>query len=128
MQLVQRPETFDVIVAPNFHGDIISDLCAALVGGLGVAPGANIGDDCAVYEAIHGTAPDIAGKGLANPTSLLLSACMMLRDKNVGDLDAAYRIEAAIKMTLREGKVVTGDLGGSASTMEYTDEVIKNLK
>ncbi len=127
MQLVQRPETVDVIVAPNCHGDIISDLCAALVGGLGVAPGANIGDDCAVYEAIHGTAPDIAGKGLANPTSLLLSAVMMLRDKNIGDHDNADKIEAAIKKTLREGKMVTGDLGGSASTMEYTDAIIANL-
>lgn len=127
MQLVQRPETFDVIVCPNLHGDIVSDLCAALVGGLGVAPGANIGDDCAVYEAIHGTAPDIAGKGLANPTSLLLSAVMMLRDKNIGDNENADKIEVAIKLTLKEGKVVTGDLGGSASTMEYTDEIIKNL-
>lgn len=127
MQLIQRPETFDVIVAPNFHGDIISDLCAALVGGLGVAPGANIGDDCAVYEAIHGTAPDIAGKNLANPTSLLLSACMMLRDKNIGDHENADRIDAAIKLTLKEGKVVTGDLGGSAGTKEFTDAVITNL-
>lgn len=127
MQLIQRPETFDVIVAPNFHGDIISDLCAALVGGLGVAPGANIGDDCAVYEAIHGTAPDIAGKNLANPTSLLLSACMMLRDKNIDDNENADRIEAAIKKTLREGRCVTGDLGGSAGTKEFTDAIIANI-
>ncbi len=127
MQLIQRPETFDVIVAPNFHGDIISDLCAALVGGLGVAPGANIGDDCAVYEAIHGTAPDIAGKGIANPTSLLLSACMMLRDKNIQDFDNADRIEAAIFKTIKEGKYVTGDLGGFAGTQEFTDAIISNL-
>jgi len=127
MQLIQRPETFDVIVAPNFHGDIISDLCAALVGGLGVAPGANIGNDCAVYEAIHGTAPDIAGKNLANPTSLLLSACMMLRDNNIGDNENADRIEAAIKKTLREGRCVTGDLGGSAGTKEFTDAIIANI-
>lgn len=127
MQLVQRPETFDVIVAPNLYGDILSDLCAGLVGGLGVAPGANIGDDCAVYEAIHGTAPDIAGKGIANPTSLLLSAVMMLRDNNIRDFDNADRIEAAIKKTLKEGVTVTGDLGGKASTMEFTDAIIANL-
>jgi isocitrate dehydrogenase (NAD+) len=127
MQLLQRPETFDVIVCPNFHGDIISDLCAGLVGGLGVAPGANIGDDCAVYEAIHGTAPDIAGQDKANPTSLLLSACMMLRDKNLGMNEDADKIEAAIKKTLKEGKHVTGDLGGKAGTKEFTDAVIANV-
>jgi len=127
MQLVQRPETFDVILAPNLYGDILSDLCAGLVGGLGVAPGANIGDDCAVYEAIHGTAPDIAGKGIANPTSLLLSAVMMLRDKNIQDYENADRIEAAIKKTLRQPYSVTVDLGGTASTMEFTDDIIDNL-
>lgn len=128
MQLVQRPQTFDVIVAPNFYGDILSDLCASLVGGLGVAPGANIGDDYAVYEAIHGTAPDIAGKGIANPTSLLLSATMMLRDKNIGDFENADRIEAAIKKTLKKGRKLTGDLGGNATTEEFTNQIIKNLK
>lgn len=133
MQLVQRPETFDVIVCPNFHGDIISDLCAALVGGLGVAPGANIGDDCAVYEAIHGTAPDIAGQGKANPTSLLLSATMMLRDKNIGDHENADRIEAAIFKTIKEGHFVTGDIikedgiRGVGTTDSYTDAIIANL-
>jgi len=133
MQLIQRPETFDVIVAPNFHGDIISDLCAALVGGLGVAPGANIGDDCAVYEAIHGTAPDIAGQGKANPTSLLLSACMMLRDKNIFDNENADRIEAAIFKTIKEGHFVTGDIikengeRGTGTTGSYTDAIIANL-
>ena len=134
MQLVQRPETFDVIVAPNLYGDILSDLCAGLVGGLGVAPGANIGDECAVYEAIHGTAPDIAGKGIANPTSLLLSATMMLRDKNIGDNKSADLIEKAIKKTLKEGGKyegsykVTGDLGGTATTMQFTDAIIENLE
>lgn len=128
MQLVQRPETFDVIVAPNFYGDILSDLCAGLVGGLGVAPGANIGDDYAVYEAIHGTAPDIAGKGIANPTSLLLSATMMLRDKNIGDFENADKIENAIKKTLREGINLTGDLGGNGNTEKYTQQIIINLK
>ena len=127
MQLLQRPETFDVIVAPNFHGDIISDLCAGLVGGLGVAPGANIGDECAVYEAIHGTAPDIAGQDKANPISLLLSACMMLRDKNIGMNEDADKIEAAIKRTLKEGRHITGDLGGKAGTKEFTDAVITNI-
>jgi isocitrate dehydrogenase (NAD+) len=133
MQLIQRPETFDVIVAPNFHGDIISDLCAALIGGLGVAPGANIGDDCAVYEAIHGTAPDIAGQNKANPTSLLLSACMMLRDKSIGDIENADRIEASIFKTIKEGCFVTGDIvkedgtRGTGTTDSYTDAIIKNL-
>jgi isocitrate dehydrogenase (NAD+) len=128
MQLVTRPEVFDVIVTTNLYGDILSDLCAGLVGGLGVAPGANIGDDYAVYEAIHGTAPDIAGKGIANPTSLLLSATMMLRDKNIQDFENADRIEAAIKKTLKEGTHVTGDLGGKAGTVEFTDAVIANLE
>ena len=128
MQLVQRPQTLDVIVTTNFYGDILSDLCASLVGGLGVAPGANIGDDCAVYEAIHGTAPDIAGKGIANPTSLLLSATMMLRDKNIADFENADRIEAAIKKTLKKGKSLTGDLGGKGTTEEFTQRIIKNLK
>lgn len=129
MQLVQRPETFDVIVAPNLYGDILSDLCAGLVGGLGVAPGANLGDEYEVYEAIHGTAPDIAGKGIANPTSLLLSAVMMLRSKHIDDFNNANRIEAAIKKTLKHGgDQVTGDLGGTASTMQFTDAVISNLE
>lgn len=128
MQLVQYPESYDMLLCPNFYGDILSDLCAGLVGGLGVAPGANIGDDCAVYEAIHGTAPDIAGKGIANPTSLLLSSTMMLRDNNIGDYKNADRIESAIKKVLKKGKVVTGDLGGKASTVEFTNEIIKNLK
>lgn len=127
MQLVQRPETFNVILAPNLYGDILSDLCASLIGGLGVAPGANIGDDYEVYEAIHGTAPDIAGKGLANPTSLLLSATMMLRSRHIDDFNNADRIEIAILKTIKEGKFVTGDLGGKASTTEFTDAIISNL-
>jgi len=127
MQLIQRPETFDVIVTENLYGDILSDLCAALVGGLGVAPGANIGDEYEVYEAIHGTAPDIAGQDKANPTSILLSATMMLRSKYIEDFDNANRIEAAIFKTIKEGKHVTGDLGGSAGTQEFTDAIISNL-
>jgi isocitrate dehydrogenase (NAD+) len=128
MQLVQRPETFDIILAPNLYGDILSDLCAGLVGGLGVAPGANIGDEYSVYEAIHGTAPDIAGQNKANPTSLLLSAVMMLRDKNIEDFKNADRIEKAIKKTLKEGLYVTGDLGGTATTSQFTNAVIANLE
>jgi isocitrate dehydrogenase (NAD+) len=130
MQLVDRPEEFDVIVTTNFYGDILSDLCAGLIGGLGVAPGANVGDDCAVYEAVHGTAPDIAGKGLANPTSLLLSACMMLKDDYYFDEDLSEygnKIEAAVLKTIEEGHFVTGDLGGSASTGAFTDAIIANL-
>lgn len=130
MQLVDRPEEFDVIVTTNFYGDILSDLCAGLIGGLGVAPGANLGDDCAVYEAVHGTAPDIAGKGLANPTSLLLSACMMLRDDYAFEESLAEygdKIEAAVLKTIEEGNFVTGDLGGSASTGAFTDAIIANL-
>ena len=127
MQLIQRPESFDVIVTMNLYGDIISDLCAALVGGLGVAPGANIGDEYEVYEAIHGTAPDIAGQDKVNPTSILLSATMMLRSKYIEDFDNADRIEAAIFKTIKEGEHVTGDLGGFAGTNEFTDAIISNL-
>lgn len=132
MQLIQRPETFDVIVAPNFHGDIISDLCAALVGGLGVAPGANIGYGVSVYEAIHGTAPDIAGQNKANPTSLLMSAIMMLRDKQVNFKSQADAVEEALMKTIKQGKV-TGDIiredgtRGELGTTEFTDAIIKNL-
>ncbi len=127
-QLVVRPETFDVILAPNFYGDILSDLCAGLIGGLGVAPGANIGDGCAVYEAIHGTAPDIAGKNIANPTSLLLSAAWMLRDSSIKDYVNSHRIREAILETIKKGKNLTGDLGGDASTTKFTKEIIRNLK
>lgn len=133
MQLIQRPETFDVIVTENLYGDIISDLCAALVGGLGVAPGANIGDEFEVYEAIHGTAPDISGQNKANPTSILLSATMMLRSKYIDDKKNANRIENAIFKTFREGNV-TGDIiredgtRGTLGTAEFTEEIIKNLE
>lgn len=133
MQLIQRPETFDVIVTENLYGDIISDLCAALVGGLGVAPGANIGDEFEVYEAIHGTAPDISGQNKANPTSILLSATMMLRSKYIDDEKNADRIEAAIFKAFKEGNV-TGDIiredgtRGTLGTAEFTDAIIKNLE
>src|SRR4029078_5472327 len=110
MQLVMKPEKFDVVVLPNLYGDIVSDLCAGLVGGLGVVPGANLGKDTAVFEAVHGSAPDIAGKNLANPTALLLSALMMLR--HIGEQAAAERIMGAVNRVLGAGTVRTRDLGG----------------
>ena len=125
MQLVIRPEKFDVMVLPNLYGDIVSDLCAGLVGGLGVAPSGNIGEQGAIFEAVHGSAPDIAGKGLANPTALLLSAVMMLR--HLGEMDIATRVEDAVQNVLREGQHVTGDLGGKAGTGEMTEAIIGAL-
>jgi isocitrate dehydrogenase (NAD+) len=125
MQLVLRPEKFDVMVLPNLYGDIVSDLCAGLVGGLGVAPSGNIGEQGAIFEAVHGSAPDIAGKGLANPTALLLSAVMMLR--HLGELSVATRVEDAVQKVLKEGQHVTGDLGGKATTTEMTDAIISAL-
>ena len=123
MQLVTRPERFDVLVAENLYGDIVSDLCAGLVGGLGLAPGANIGDNCAVFEAVHGSAPDIAGKGVANPTALLFSACLMLR--HLGENDMADRIMNSVLRVCSDGKCLTIDLGGTADTKTYTREVIE---
>src|SRR3954470_2487731 len=118
MQLVMFPERFDVLVLPNLYGDIVSDLCAGLVGGLGVVPGANLGAENAVFEAVHGSAPDIANKNLANPTALLLSGLMML--DHVGERDASGRIRAALDKVLVEGAVRTRDLGGTATTTEFT--------
>lgn len=125
MQLVQHPEKFDVLVLPNLYGDIVSDLTAGLTGGLGLARGANIGLECAVFEPVHGSAPDIKGQNKANPSALLLSAVEML--KYIGERDRAEKIENALLKTLKEGKVLTADLGGSATTTEFTAEVIKNL-
>ena len=119
------PERFDVVVLPNLYGDIVSDLCAGLVGGLGVVPGANVGDDVAVFEAVHGSAPDIAGKGLANPTAVILSSVEMM--KHLGELNAATRIEAAVHATLAEPLLRTRDLGGNATTGEFTHSVIERL-
>jgi hypothetical protein len=124
MQLVAHPSRFDVLVTPNLFGDILSDLCAGLVGGLGVAPGGNIGEGIAVFEAVHGSAPDIAGKGLANPTALLLSAVQMLR--YMGLLAAATRLEQGLRFALVEG-IRTRDLGGNASTREFARAVIRGL-
>ncbi|HET7216932.1 MAG TPA: isocitrate dehydrogenase (NAD(+)) [Vicinamibacterales bacterium] len=125
MSLVMAPEKFDVLLLPNLYGDIVSDLAAGLVGGLGVVPGANLGADCAMFEAVHGSAPDIADKNLANPTALLLSALMML--DHIGERDAGAHIRAALGRVLSAGKVRTRDLGGQASTTEFTDAVCKEL-
>jgi len=125
MNLVLHPERFDVIVTTNLFGDILSDQISGLVGGLGLAPGANIGVNGAIFEAVHGTAPDIAGKGVANPGALVLAACMLL--EHIGDRDRAKRIRVALETTIRDGKTVTRDLGGTASTDEFTDAVIAKL-
>ena len=125
MQLVRDPSQFDVLLLENLYGDIMSDLCAGLVGGLGVVPGANIGDDVAVFEAVHGSAPDIAGKRVANPTAVILSGVEML--KHIGETAAAKRVEAAVHSVLAEPALRTRDLGGKASTDEFTDSVIERL-
>jgi isocitrate dehydrogenase (NAD+) len=126
MQLVMRPEKFDVLLLPNLYGDIVSDLCAGLVGGLGVVPGANIGAEIAVFEAVHGSAPDIANKNLANPTALLLSGVMML--DHIGERQRAERIRAALGRVLAARTVRTHDLGGTASTTEFTEAVCRDVE
>jgi NAD-dependent isocitrate dehydrogenase len=126
MQLVQKPQQFDMFVTENLYGDIISDLCAGLIGGLGVAAGANIGAKAAVFEAVHGTAPDIAGKGLANPTALLLSAVMMLEHLKMYEM--AARVKAALIEVLSEGKALTPDLKGKASTQDFTAAICQKLR
>ncbi|HUA17456.1 MAG TPA: isocitrate/isopropylmalate family dehydrogenase [Bryobacteraceae bacterium] len=125
MQLVIRPETFDVLLLPNLYGDIVSDLAAGLVGGLGVVPGANMGDRDAVFEAVHGSAPDIAGKGIANPTALMLSSVLMLI--HLGETEAAGRLRGSIERVYAEQKHLPPDVGGKASTSEFTDAVIAGL-
>jgi len=125
MQLVMRPETFDLLVMPNLYGDIISDLTAGLVGGLGIVPGANIGDNHAIFEAVHGTAPDIAGKGLANPTALMQSAVLMLA--HLGERDPSARLQNAIYQVYAAADHLTGDVGGKSSTTEFTDAIIRHL-
>ena len=125
MQMVLDPQQFDMLLLPNLYGDVMSDLAAGLVGGLGVVPSGNIGDECAMFEAVHGTAPDIAGKGLANPTALLMSSIMML--DHLRERPAARRIEAALEKVYREGEHVTRDVGGKAGTAEFTDAVIAAL-
>src|SRR6201982_1089711 len=125
MQLVMNPYQYDMLVLENLYGDIISDLCAAFVGGLGLVPGANFGDSCAIFEAVHGSAPDIAGKDLANPTALLRSALLMLR--HLGETEAADRIHSALEKTYKEKKHITRDVGGSAGTSEFADAVIEEM-
>jgi len=126
MQLVMFPERFDVLLLPNLYGDIVSDLCAGLVGGLGVVPGANLGADGAIFEAVHGSAPDIANKNLANPTALLLSALMML--DHIGERPHATRIRGALDRVLTNGTTRTRDLGGTATTTEFTDAICRELE
>jgi isocitrate dehydrogenase (NAD+) len=122
MQLVMRPETFDILLLPNLYGDIVSDLAAGLVGGLGIVPGANMGDTHAVFEAVHGSAPDIAGKGIANPTAMMLSAVLMLT--HLKEFEAAGRLQSAVEKVYAGKRHTTGDVGGHASTKEFTDAVI----
>jgi isocitrate dehydrogenase (NAD+) len=126
MQLVIRPETFDILLLPNLYGDIVSDLAAGLVGGLGIVPGANMGKTHAVFEAVHGSAPDIAGQGKANPTALMLSAAMLLT--HLGENTAAAKLQEGIEHVYKEGKSLTGDVGGTASTEEFTDAVVKAVR
>jgi len=125
MQMVLNPSQFDVLLLPNLYGDVVSDLAAGLVGGLGMVPSGNLGADAALFEAVHGTAPDIAGKGIANPTALLLSSLMMLRHLN--EREASQRIDDALRRVYREGRYLTRDVGGKASTSEFTDAVIAAL-
>lgn len=125
MHLVLHPERYDVIVTTNLFGDILSDEISGLVGGLGLAPGANIGSSAAIFEAVHGTAPDIAGKGVANPGALILAACMML--EHLGDADRAERIRDALHTSMRHGDALTRDLGGNATTDQFTDAIIARL-
>ncbi|MGI8898960.1 MAG: isocitrate dehydrogenase (NAD(+)) [Pyrinomonadaceae bacterium] len=126
MQLVMRPEQFDVMLLENLYGDIVSDLCAGLIGGLGLVPGANIGELGAVFEAVHGSAPDIAGQGIANPTALLQSGILMLR--YLDEREAAERTEKAMLKVFEEGKVRTRDIGGTAKTSEFADAIISKMK
>ncbi|MBI2914387.1 MAG: isocitrate/isopropylmalate dehydrogenase family protein [Firmicutes bacterium] len=126
MQLVQKPELYDVMVMPNLYGDILSDLCAGLVGGLGVAPSANIGEKAAIFEAVHGSAPKYAGLNRADPTALLLSAVMMLQ--HLGEMAAADKVGRAVAAVIREGKATTPDLGGSAGTSDMADAIIRKME
>ncbi|MCU0238054.1 MAG: isocitrate dehydrogenase (NAD(+)) [Pyrinomonadaceae bacterium] len=126
MQLVMRPEQFEVMVLENLYGDIVSDLCAGLIGGLGLAPGANIGEQGAVFEAVHGSAPDIAGQGVANPTAIMMSGIMMLR--HLGEFDAAKRMEDSIMEVYAEGKYRTKDLGGESKTADFANAIIEKLR
>jgi len=125
MQLVMKPQQYDVLVLTNLYGDIVSDLCAGLVGGLGLVPGANIGDKYAVFEAVHGSAPDIAGKGIANPLAIILSGILML--EHIGQMKTAAKIRMAIHRVTSKGEALTPDLGGKASTMEMAEAIVAEM-
>jgi isocitrate dehydrogenase (NAD+) len=126
MQLVMNPYQYDMLVMENLYGDILSDLCAAFVGGLGFVPSANLGDECAVFEAVHGSAPDIAGKNLANPTALLRSALLMVR--HLGEHGASTQIRNALERVYRHREKLTRDIGGQAGTSEFADAVIAEMQ
>jgi isocitrate dehydrogenase (NAD+) len=126
MQLVMNPAQFDVMILPNLYGDIISDLCAGLVGGLGIVPGANLGENFAIFESVHGSAPDIAGKGVANPTAIL--QCCVLLLSHIGEREAARRLQRALSSTYAEGKHLTRDVGGSATTDEFTNAIVAAMR
>jgi isocitrate dehydrogenase (NAD+) len=126
MQLVMNPYQYDTLLLENLYGDIVSDLCAAFVGGLGLVPGANLGAEAAIFEAVHGSAPDIAGKDIANPTALLQSAVLMLH--HIGESEAADKLQAAIEKTYTERKTLTRDVGGSAGTRAFADAVIQAVE
>ena len=126
MRLVREPAAFDVLLLPNLYGDILSDLCAGLVGGLGLAAGANLGWEYAVFEPVHGSAPDIAGRGIANPVAMILSGAMLLR--HVGELEPAAAVEAAVDRVLSDGEVRTPDLGGTSSTDEVASAIVRALR
>ena len=126
MQLVTNPYQYDMLLMENLYGDIVSDLCAAFVGGLGLVPGANFGTECAIFEAVHGSAPDIAGRGIANPTAVLRSGILMLR--HLGEQEAADKVKYAVHAVYREGKHITRDMGGTASTGEFADAVIEAME
>jgi isocitrate dehydrogenase (NAD+) len=126
MQLVMNPFQYDILLTENLYGDIISDLCSAFVGGLGLVPGANLGTECAIFEAVHGSAPDIAGKDKANPTALMQSAVLMLHHINEGE--TAERVQAGIEQVYREGKTLTGDVGGTSGTKAFADAVLQAME
>ena len=125
MQLVQKPELYDILLCPNLYGDILSDLCAGLAGGLGIAPGANIGDKCAVFEPVHGSAPKYAGQNKVNPTAIILSSVLML--KHIGEKEAADKVFNATAAVIKEKKNVTYDLSGTAGTSEMADAIIEKI-
>jgi isocitrate dehydrogenase (NAD+) len=126
MQLVMNPYQYDILLTENLYGDILSDLCSAFVGGLGLVPGANLGTECAIFEAVHGSAPDIAGKDLANPTALLQSAVLMLH--HIHEKETAERIQAALERVYADGKLLTKDVGGTSGTIAFADAVIAAME